>query len=445
MNIELDKELQRSDWSESLSPEQIQYAAQDPAVLLPLYQKLKETANDLNLVKVFDIENRTLPAIVWMECSGVNFEQAGWKALGITASGKVDELKNELNALVAESFGQDSLFGKQAPSINWDSTVQVLATLKKPGLPVDNTRQETLEQVKEQHPIIPSLLAYREAAKRLGTYGTNWNKYVHAATGRIHPDWRQLGAETGRMSCKNPNLQNLPRERAYRECFRAAPGNVLIKADYSQIELRLAAEIAGDSKMVEAFQKDQDLHVLAAMSITGKTNPSDINPEERQLAKAVNFGLVYGMGAKRLGEHARNGFGVTLTQAEATRIRNLYFKAFPGLRAWHHRQGNQTSTRTVLGRPRYFNGESPYTQLLNSPVSGSGADGLKLALARLWETRGSLGAFPVLAVHDELVVEAPAEGAESAREWLTHAMVEGMKECLKEVPVEVEISIRESW
>lgn len=197
--------------------------------------------------------------------------------------------------------------------------------------------------------------------------------------------------------------------------------------------------------MSEVFKEGKDLHALAAMSITGKEDPAEITPEERQLAKAVNFGLVYGMGVDRLIEHAASGFGVAPTQELARHIRRVYFKTFTGLRSWHRRQANLTSTTTIMGRRRDFEGKSPFTQLLNTPVQGSGADGLKLALVKLWETRGSIGSFPVLSVHDELVVETPEDKVDEAKEWLIAAMTEGMGEILREVPVVVETRVSSTW
>ena len=154
------------------------------------------------------------------------------------------------------------------------------------------------------------------------------------------------------------------------------------------------------------------------------------------------------MSAKRLSEYANTNFGVTLTETEAADIRNRYFSAFPDLQAWHRRQSRLRVTRTVLGRRRSIkpvDGRTPYTQLLNSPVQGSAADGMKLALARLWETRSIPGAFPVLVVHDEVVVETPEDRVDETKEWLVNAMVEGMNECLKAVPVVVDVQVGRTW
>jgi len=218
---------------------------------------------------------------------------------------------------------------------------------------------------------------------------------------------------------------------------------VFVKADYSQIELRIVAEISGDDAMKAAFQAGVDLHRLTASHVTGKP-VEEVTDEDRQLAKAVNFGLIYGMGAKALAEDSR-GFGVALTEGEARKIREAYFRAYPGIRRWHNIQGRQVSTYTVAGRRRTFERDKFFTAKLNSPVQGTGADGLKLALTRMWETRDEVDAYPVLIVHDEVVVETPVGQAEATRLWLERCLVEGMSQLVTEVPVVVDADIKQRW
>ena len=276
-----------------------------------------------------------------------------------------------------------------------------------------------------------------------GTYGKGWLKFVHPETNRIHADWKQIGAESGRMSCRKPSLQNLPREKTgYRACFVAPPGRVLIKADYSQIELRLVAEMANDKEMIKAFNEGQDLHKLAGERIIGDLGNKDPSAV-RAIGKVANFGLTFGMGAKRLASYAKDDWGVSLTVEQATETRNAYFEAFPALRSWQYRQGKEQITKTLTGRRRVVGDK--YTLALASPVQGSGADGLKLALALLWGTPAPDDCFPILAVHDEIVVEAPKDKANEAAEWLETAMKTGMQEILREVPVEVEVTIGETY
>lgn len=419
----LDKSLQTSDWSGPLSEAQLAYAAKDAQVLLPLYHQQKGEVQRLGLGRVMEIESRTLPAVAWMGLKGTPFDPERWLA----------------TAKEAELSAQEAL-KRLDWRTNWDSPKQVLEALRRAGIELSDTREETLSRYRT-HPTVAALLAYREHRKRVGTYGPAWLENLHPLTGRIRPSWQQIGAESGRMSCSRPNLQQVPREPAYRACFRAPIGRVLVKADYSQIELRLAAQIAGEKRMLEAFERGEDLHTLTARLVTGKAEPSR---GDRQLAKALNFGLLYGMGSEGLRTYARANYGLELSPQEAEALREAFFRAYPGLRAWHRRQPEgETEVRTLAGRRRVTD---RYTEKLNTPVQGSGADGLKLALAVLYEDRHrSPNAFPVLAVHDEIVIEAPADGVSAAHTWLTRAMREGMEAILTGVPVLVEAGVYGDW
>jgi DNA polymerase-1 len=428
IGIELDKSLQAADWSGELSPAMLQYAARDAAVLLPLERHLSDRLQALDLERVAELEMRALPAVVWLERSGCPFDLVAWEALSEQAQVERDQLAAELSQMA----GVD---------VNWDLVPQVLAALRAAGLAVADTREETLCRHAD-HPLVSRLLRYREASKRVGTYGRDWLRHCSPADGRVHADWHPIGAQSGRMACRNPNLQNLPRDGRYRACIRPAEGWALVKADYSQIELRIAAELAGERTMIDAFRRGDDLHQLTAALVLGK-RPEAVTPDDRQLAKAINFGLLYGMGPRAFAAHARTAYGVALTEAEAAALRETFFRAYPGLRRWHRAQPDgPMTTKTIVGRKRF--GVEKFTEKLNSVVQGSGADGLKLALAELWESRERERcpqARPVLTVHDEIVVEAPADAAEAAREWLVDCMTRGMQAVLREVPVAVEAQI----
>ena len=447
LDIDLDKEEQTSNWgAERLSEAQLQYAAQDAAVLLPIMRILDEKAAELQITAVVELENRLVPAICWMERAGVNLDRGLWAELIKTAGEKALRLKEALNMSVAEhTMSGLDLFGNAAVSVNWDSPAQVKKLLSDLGVQIENTRHATLEANRGKHPVIALLLDYREAAKKVSTYGTDWNDHVNKASNRIHPNWVQIGSATGRTSCKNPNLQNIPREAAYRNCFRAVSGNVLIKADYEQIELRIAAEMAADARMKKAFYDGRDLHSVTASYLLGKPESEPVTDSQRQMAKAVNFGLIFGMGARGLSSYAQNNFQIEMDEAAATTVRRRYFEAYSGIKNWHELQSKKLETRTILGRHRILEGERDYTNRLNSPIQGSAADGLKLALVKLWETRDQVDACPVLTVHDEIVIEAPKEQVQKATEWLKRCMEEGMGEFLREVPVAVDISVKESW
>jgi DNA polymerase-1 len=435
LGLKLEKELQWADWSGALSPAMLEYAARDAAVLLPLYEALAPELEAAGLGQAAELEFRALPAVAWLEHTGAPFDVEGWRAVCDRAQAAKLEAASNLTALAAR-------LGVGAAGINWDSPQQVLKLLRAAGVAAEDTREETLARHRD-HPLAAGLLAYREAAKRAGTYGLEWLRFVHPLTGRIHADWRQIGAASGRMACTRPNLQNIPRDPQYRACFRPGPGRVLVKADYSQIELRIAAELSGDERMLAAFARGEDLHTLTASVVLGKA-PDAVTKEDRQLAKAVNFGLLYGMGSAAFADYARTAYGLTLTTDEAKTLRDRFFAAYPGLKRWHQSQPDgAVAVRTASGRRRLV---ERFTEKLNSPVQGTGADGLKAALALLWETRQRCpSAVPALAVHDEVVIEADADEAELARDWLVDCMQRGMQRFLRQVPITVEALLCRDW
>lgn len=292
-------------------------------------------------------------------------------------------------------------------------------------------------------------------AKRVSTYGRAViDSYCDPESGRVYPVYFQNGAATGRMSCGGPNIQQIPKGKAFRACFRAADGAVLIKADYSQVELRIAAALANDATMLQAFRDRTDLHTLTASRIL-QLPLAAVQKQHRQLAKSVNFGLLYGMGIRGLKLDAEAKYRVPMTEAEAARYHRAFFRTYQGLYRWHrqakqqieHAQRSQPAleTRTLTGRR--FLGIRHFNVLLNIPVQGTGGDGLKLALARLFEHRHQAPqAFPVACVHDEIVVEAPLAGADQAAEWLQHHMTAAMQEVVGDtVPIEVETTIGKDW
>jgi DNA polymerase-1 len=343
-------------------------------------------------------------------------------------------LLGELNAAAPEKPG-----GLFEGDWNWNSPEQVKQVLSLAGCPVTSTADGVLAGL--DNPLAALLRDYRDASKRRSTYGNEWARQHVAADDRIYPRWVQLGANSGRMACGSPNMQNLPRGD-YRRCFAAPVGRVLVKADYSQIELRIAAKVSGDQALLAAYQGGQDLHALTARNVLGI---ADVSKQHRQLAKAINFGLLYGMGAKAFRAYARTNYGVELTEEEAGQYREAFFRTYPGLRKWHRSMGEApTDTRTLVGR-RVRRVER-FSEKLNLPVQGTGADGLKRALALLWDRRDQVpGAFPILAVHDEIVIEADANSTDAVAEWLMTAMSDAMAPLIAPVPVEVEVAVARTW
>jgi len=385
LGLVLPKEEQRSDWAGPLSDGQVRYAARDAAVVLQLAARLEADLDAAGLARVAAIEFRCLPGVAWLVRTGAPFDASAWVALSDSAVAEQARLEAEMTALIgsADMFGQSSL--------KWGSPAQVAGLLRSRGHAVENTDETTLQGLVDREPLAGLLLKYRDANKRASTYGIDFLKHVHRTTGRIHADYLQLGSAAGRMSCQRPNLQQIPRDRAYRACVRPPDGRVLVKVDYSQIELRIAAEVSGDRRLLEAYAQGEDVHRLTAAAVLGR-DPSALTRDDRQAAKALNFGLIYGMGPATLRTHAAGEYGVAMTDAEAQAFHGRFFATYPGLRRWHRAQPREPmDTRTLAGRRRL--GVEPFTHKVNTPVQGTGADGLKCALALLWGSAGT-GARP---------------------------------------------------
>jgi DNA polymerase I len=438
---ELDKSQQKADWGREVTDEMLAYAAKDARVLLRLHEKLAAKVEAADLNGVMEMEHKALPALAWMANAGAYFDVGGWR-------GHLEQVEQEKNrlALELERLAPDRSDGGEG--WNWNSHQQLLEVFSQLGVDLPNTKAETLSRC--DHPFARTLRHYRKTAKILSTYGPSLLEKVEEDS-RIYAAWRQIGANTGRMACSSPNLQNLLPEA--RKHVVAPEGRVLVKADYSQIELRIATKISADEKMLGAFADGQDIHTITARSITGK---EQVSKDDRKIAKVINFGLLYGMGPPGLRNHARGIYGIEMSLGEAEDYWWSFFKTYPGLRAWHDREYRKikqgsTETRTLTGRLR--TGVTQLTERLNSPVQGTGADGLKLALAYLWERRHECPwTVPILAVHDEIVVECNEKDVARAEAWLKKAMIDGMDEVVNapyangpRVPIEVEVESSKTW
>jgi DNA polymerase I-like protein with 3'-5' exonuclease and polymerase domains len=448
LDRELHKELQRSDWAGTLTADQLAYAAEDSTVLLPLRRVLADKLKAARLDQVAAVERRALSAIAWLARHGVGFDVEAWDRLAEEARRECADLAGMLDAAAP---ARDGYLAREG-AWNWSSPADVLEAFRMLRIELETTGDDALAGV--AHPLAALLRRYRTAGKRASTYGPNWYKGA-LVDGRVYSAWKQLGADSGRMACGRPNLQNLPGDERYRRCFRAPKGRVLVKADYGQVELRIAAKVSGDEAMLDAYRRGLDLHTLTARRVLGV---EQVTKEDRKVAKALNFGLLYGMGVGGFRRYAKAQYGLDLDDETTKRYIDGFFAAYPGLKRWHRRvyNTNAAETRTLAGRrslltPRSNQADgtpagTPHPQRLNLPVQGTGADGLKAALALLWERRAvCAGAFPVLVVHDEIVVECAAEQAETAAAWLQQAMTDGMAPLIDPVPIAVEVMIGQTW
>lgn len=445
LGVELDKEAQQSDWSGELSPTQLKYAARDAAILLQLREVMKPKLIETGLVEVAKLEFEAIPAVAEMELNGMLLDLSKWQELALELQQAKTTAAAELGRQLGSSNSQSCLFADY-DTVDPDSPKQVLAALLAMRIPVESTGKNILIPLVDKYPVVKTLLEYRKLAKAVASFTEKLPEHIDSVTGRIHPNYNQYGAATGRFSCSNPNLQQVPRGKDVRSCFIPTPGNTLVIADYSQIELRVAAEISSDRTMITAYQEGQDLHRLTASLITGK--PLDeISKAERQAGKPVNFGLIYGCGAKKLGQTAENDYKITKPLEEWETYRKQFFKAYKGIAKWHSQleRDRPMEIRTLSNRRRQWS-ECPWvTATSNSIVQGTAADITKKALTLLPDALASTGAKLIGTVHDEILLECPETTASNAARILQEVMVKAGETYLKRVPVEVEVTLAESW
>lgn len=331
----------------------------------------------------------------------------------------------------------------------YNSPQQVLAALQAIGIKINSTNQSKLVSLAAQYPIIQALLDYRRLSKIIGTFTEKLPQHIHPKTGRIHPNYYQLGAKSGRFSCRKPPLQNIPRDEAARSCFIAAPGYKIIKADYSQIELRIMARLSGDTKMCQVYRQGADLHRLTASLVTGKYI-NEVTEEDRRLAKAINFGLIFGMGAAKLQIYAQIKYGVAMTLEQAKAFSQRFFEAYPGIARWHENikrkyiQGIKES-RTLANRRRRWVNKPRLSELFNHPVQGLNADINKLAMVKLSTTLAKFRTKLICVRHDEIVLECPETEVDQVRHILHNCMVAAAQKFLTPIPVVIDIKISNSW
>ena len=452
LKLEIEKESQLSDWSaKQLSTEQLKYAALDAHLLLRLREVLKPALIKAELAQVARIEFSAIPAVAEMEWHGMLLDVTQWTTLVRNMEVNHQRAAQNLQQMLQSDNPQLALL-PEANAVNLDSPSQVFKSLQAQGIPIKSTNKKEIAPLVGKYPVLQALLEYRKHSKSLSAFGKALLTHISPHTGRIHPEIWQLGAVSGRFSFSKPNLQQVPRGVEVRKCFVPAPGKKLIIADYSQIELRIAAEISGDETMIQAYQNGQDLHRLTASLVMGKSLDS-VGKSDRQVAKPINFGLIYGMGAPGLQNYASVNYGVQMSFADAKRFRFKFFDSYTGLAAWHGQvrkalyDQKQHETRTLANRRRRWlpSTQPSLNKMLNLPVQGTSADITKLALANLKAPLEHTAATIIAVVHDEIILECPELTATQAASILKTVMIQAGETFLQRVPVEVEVTIADNW
>jgi DNA polymerase I-like protein with 3'-5' exonuclease and polymerase domains len=444
----IDKSLQMSNWSAALSEAQIEYAAKDAALMLPLRERLVRLLDELKMIGTARLEFEAVLPIAAMELAGMALDTECWLQLVGIIERAHEILSGELKRELAAGIPQLTLFGE--PDINLDSPAQVLDALLGLGIRVEGTRNWQLQPLAKHHPAVAKLLEYRSVQKSLSSYGSSLLDHISPVTGRIHADFHQIGATGGRMSCSDPNLQQVPNTPEYRSCFRAPRGRKLVIADYSQIELRILADWSQDTGLVKALLSGEDLHCVTASQMLGI--PLDqVSKSQRAAAKQLNYGIMYGLGAPGLAAR------IDCSTQDAEDLIRKYFFAYSGVAEWLREAAGRAvrdrQSRTRSGRLITFEFDPEDRAQVaanerlgkNSPIQGSSADILKRAMSLLHDALKPFKADIVNCVHDEVVVEVDEGCAEECAETVANEMVSAAREYIRSVPVTVDTAINDAW
>jgi DNA polymerase I-like protein with 3'-5' exonuclease and polymerase domains len=323
------------------------------------------------------------------------------------------------------------------------------------GCSKPSASRAALREYAADHVVVAQYLKWKKVEKRRQMVESLLS---HQETdGFIRASYMQLGADTGRMSCFQPNLQQVPRDTRFRACVVAPAGHIFVVADYAQMELRLAAAESGDPRMVAAFQAGQDLHTITAMAIYGLGDEAEVKKEQRQVAKSANFGLLYGSGANGLRSYAASS-GIQMTLAEAAAVRDKFHATYIGIARWQKQNaaaaqnsGKDASIRIRVSNLRRFlptRDTNMITVRCNTPIQGAGAAVMKLTLSKLWPLLKAAGEVEVRlagAVHDELILLVREDAAERWAGTLAQVMEEAESRWLGDVPALAEAKIGKTW
>ena len=477
---EISKEEQKSDWSEDLTESQLEYAAKDVLVLLELYEQVQQRMAMGRLFSAWYLECSALHSMAQLWRTGLPFNKRALEKL-------IEDLDIE-HYEVGEKFIEDfdaalpeghklcrGLDGKLLyqtkpgakgkkpdPNVfNLNSPAQLLkkftALLGEPPMDAKNGKPSAsklaLQEYVGDHKVIADYLRWKRVEKRRQMAETllkNW-----ASDGFIRASYMQMGADTGRMSCMGPNLQQVPRDQRFRACVQAPEGYKLVVADYGQMELRLAAAEAEDSLMTEVFQQGKDLHTITATQIYGVAE-DEVTKEQRQVSKSANFGLLYGSGAKGLRNYAAT-MGIQMDLDQAAEVKEKFHAAYKGISAWQRKNAaaadaakdNPSIRIRISGLRRFLPGENnKLTTRCNTPIQGAGAAVLKLTLGKLWPLLRAGGEDVVRlagVVHDEIILLVAEEHAETWALQLQTVMEECEAKWLGDIPPLAEAKVGDSW
>lgn len=465
LNKFLSKEEQTSNWSSiDLTTKQLQYAAKDVFVLVDLYDRLVEHVKQAGQWRVYLLERALIDVNLEMNTSGIKIDTKALSEAVTVGKQKLNKAYDDVIDIAKDraprSVAQRDLFS--GFYINLSSPKQVLSMLQEAqvkdsnGFTLSSTNKNALKDAEDD--LATAILEYRKYSIRL-SYADSWKTLLWK--GKVYPEFDPL-KRTGRYGCSKPNFQQVAKELEWRRCFVPDDGYEFTVADYSQIELRVAAEIMNIGPMIEAYDKGYDLHSMAAADEVGISYEQfmfDLEGGDKELAstrklqrfkaKAKNFGFIYGMGWRTFKVYAKTNYGISYTDDEAKSARASFMRTWIGVESYHNncvKQCEQAGNYvfTSFGRKRYVPEPSP-TICSNTPVQGTAIDGLKLALVEMYEKFKGTGIVIKAVVHDEVIIQNTKEQRQFVHDTVKDCMERTMSYLVKKVPIVVEPGHGLSW
>ena len=431
-----------------------EYAAEDADVTFQLKQNFSPILDKAETKKLFDeIEIPLIPVLAAMELEGINLNVPFLAAMSVEMAKESSELEQKIYETAGEKFNLAS--PKQLGDVLFDKMKIGGAKQKKTKTGQYATGEEILSYLANDNPIVKDILDWRQMVKLQSTYIDALPNQVDKKTGRVHTDYMQTVAATGRLSSNNPNLQNIPirteRGRLIRKAFIARDENyTLVSADYSQIELRIIAALSGEENMIKAFQNNEDIHKSTAAKVFN-VPLEEVTKEQRSNAKTVNFGIIYGVSAFGLSNQT------SLSRKESAELIDAYYATYPKLKSYMSGQVDFARengyVQTVLGRRRYLKDINSANMMVksgaernavNAPIQGSAADIIKIAMINIHKklSSGNWKSKMLLQVHDELIFDVHNSELEKIKPMIKHEMENAFK---MDVPLDVEIGVGENW
>lgn len=426
LGVDISKKLQNSAWgNEVLTYEQVEYAAYDPICSLRLYNKLQPLVYSAGMGRVYEVMRRLQHPLAMADLRGVAFDSdkhtqlcKQWAKNLFTSRDELCKLMKvtKINSTTIRTYLEKTL--DEDTLAVWDRT--------------DTGKLKADAHVFADYShldIVKPVLNYSKYEKLTSTYGLGFQDFVNTRTKRIHSSINIAGARTGRLSSNKPNMQNCPRDGEFRQLFTASEGYKLIVADFSQIEVRVAAEISQDPMMLHVYREGLDIYKFTASDVFKKDYDSiDKDSEERTLSKSLTLGLLFGLGARGFVHYVRKGSGLELELSRATELVNAFFRLYKGYRRWQLFQASKGEqklhTRSVLGKIRRLEPGNTYGVSMNHPIQATAAEIISISLYNMWKSiaKQKLDCYITLTVHDEIILECVESQLEIAKKSLERAM-----------------------